>query len=211
MHEKKTKKRRTKQRDREKTHATTNKRTNEQNAVRTSLCWKRFSHNLVIALRWILYWLLVLSVYIIAVSLNRFEQPYVTYIVFALRKKWQYERETFFFSTELWAMWVCRVHISIYFRFIPKLSFKMETFPIEMAIIIWVSFQFYSWISHFSTPFPIESIEKCHLKCIKWNKMKILILMKWADDVKRAKRQISNALTTVEMHCNWRLINFFLQ
>lgn len=63
--------------------------------------WKRFSHNLVIALRWILYWLLVLSVYIIAVSLNRFEQPYVTYIVFALRKKWQYERETFFLN---WAM-----------------------------------------------------------------------------------------------------------
>lgn len=127
---KKRKKRRTKQRDREKTHATTNKRTNEQNAVRTSLCWKRFSHNLVIALRWILYWLLVLSVYIIAVSLNRFEQPYVTYIVFALRKKWQYERKTFLFSQLSYELCECVVYI---FQYISALfrnyHLKWKLFP----------------------------------------------------------------------------------
>lgn len=133
-------------------------------------------YNLVIALRLILYSLLVLSVYIpVAVASNRL-QPYFTYfhVHFGgdrcnagqtrhhhqqkqqLNESQYKERElkmkstqksesirfrfsnmfSFEISLRLAHCRRCRVHISIYFRFITKLLFKMETFPIEMAIII---------------------------------------------------------------------------
>lgn len=138
MHERKNQKKEGQNRETERKHTQQqiNERTECSSNESSEICfvlfefWKRFSHNLVIALRWILYWLLVLSVYIIAVSLNRFEQPYVTYIVFALRKKWQYERKTTFFSQLSYELCECVVYI---FQYISALfrnyHLKWKLFP----------------------------------------------------------------------------------